>query len=328
MTGRKRMSNVSIALGVIVATGIGTGALTARPTRHVGAQSPTSTPVPTTDASPTPDASPTSPPDLILDGGRVQLAGVHTFGRVVLKNRGVIEVQRYSGTGDSGRLEIHAQWIEIDRTSRIMGDEKMSKSLGNIVSIRSFLDAHEPEALRLFVQSGHYRNPTTLTDDAIEAAEKGLARLRGALRPAHAGGDAATDDIVRLAAASSTAQAEFDAAMDDDFGTPAAIAALFGLVTEINRAREAGVGPDALADAQSTLVQLGGVLGYDLHGGYARTSAGGGAEAGTFVDLLIELRNEARAARDFAAADRLRDALTERGVALEDSPTGTTWRLG
>ncbi|MBK6770392.1 MAG: VWA domain-containing protein [Ardenticatenales bacterium] len=123
MTGRKRVSNVSIALGVIVATGIGTGALTARPTRHVGAQSPTSTPVPTTDASPTPDASPTSPPDLILDGGRVQLAGVHTFGRVVLKNRGVIEVQRYSGTGDSGRLEIHAQWIEIDRTSRIMGDE-------------------------------------------------------------------------------------------------------------------------------------------------------------------------------------------------------------
>ena len=223
--------------------------------------------------------------------------------------------------GTFSRYWVHNGLVQV-------GDEKMSKSLGNIVSIRSFLDAHEPEALRLFVQSGHYRNPTTLTDDAIEAAEKGLARLRGALRPAHAGGDAATDDIVRLAAASSTAQAEFDAAMDDDFGTPAAIAALFGLVTEINRAREAGVGPDALADAQSTLVQLGGVLGYDLHGGYARTSAGGGAEAGTFVDLLIERRNEARAARDFAATDRLRDALTERGGALEDSPKGTTWRRG
>ena len=123
MTGRRRTSYGSIALGATAAAVIGTVALTARPTFPVGAQSPTPTAGPTDETSPTPDASPTPPPDLILDGGRVQLAGVHTFGRVVLKNRAVIEVQRYSGTGDSGRLEIHAQWIEIDRTSRIFGDE-------------------------------------------------------------------------------------------------------------------------------------------------------------------------------------------------------------
>ncbi|MEO8084331.1 MAG: cysteine--tRNA ligase [Ardenticatenales bacterium] len=208
-----------------------------------------------------------------------------------------------------------------------VGDEKMSKSLGNIVSIRSFLNAHEPEALRLFVQSGHYRNPTTLTDEAIEAAEKGLARLRGALRPAHPSAEATAHDVVPLASAAMTAQAEFDAAMDDDFGTPGAVAALFNFVTEINRAREAGVGPNALEAAQATLIRLAGILGYDLPAGHAASAAGGGAEVGPFVDLVLELRTEARAARDFATSDRLRDALAERGVVIEDGPSGTTWRL-
>ncbi|MFN8423518.1 MAG: vWA domain-containing protein [Anaerolineae bacterium] len=88
------------------------------PRTPLRAQAPTATPAPTADASP----SPTPPPDLILDGKRVQLAGVLHYGRVVLKNRSVIEVQRYSGTADTGLIEIHADWIEIDRTSKIVGD--------------------------------------------------------------------------------------------------------------------------------------------------------------------------------------------------------------
>jgi len=220
-----------------------------------------------------------------------------------------------------------------------VGDEKMSKSLGNIVSIRSFLDAHEPEALRLFVHMGHYRNPTTLTDDAIEAAEKGLARLRGALRPARAfawsgaprvelAPDEPTAEETELASAAAATRASFTTAMDDDFGTPAAVAALFDLVTEINRAREAGVPPAALEAAQATLVDLAGVLGYDLRRGHAATQAGAAAEATPFIALLVGLRNEARAGRDFAAADRLRDALAEHCVVIEDGPAGTSWRLG
>ncbi len=213
-----------------------------------------------------------------------------------------------------------------------VGDEKMSKSLGNIVSIRDFLSAHEPEALRLFVQMGHYRNPTTLTDDAIEAAEKGLARLRGALRPARGPDGAApaapSPAAQALAAAVDGTRAAFTTAMDDDFGTPGAVAALFDLVTEINRAREAGVHADALAAAQRALVELAGILGYDLPRGFAAASKGGAGEAKPFVDVLVALRDEARAARDWALADRLRDALAERGVTIEDGPGGSTWRLG
>ncbi|MEO8083260.1 MAG: vWA domain-containing protein [Ardenticatenales bacterium] len=103
--------------GALVATGA--LAIAATQPAQLRAQTPTATPAPTADASP----SPTPPPDLILDGKRVQLAGELHYGRVVLKNRSVIEVQRYSGTDNTGRIELHADWIEIDRTSKIVGDE-------------------------------------------------------------------------------------------------------------------------------------------------------------------------------------------------------------
>ena len=204
--------------------------------------------------------------------------------------------------------------------------DKMSKSLGNVWAVGDFLDAHEGEALRLFVHSGHYRKPTTLTPESLNAAERGLARLRGALRPAR-GADAADEaDRTRLAEATTATRARFEASMDDDFGTPDALAALFEYVTEINRAREAGVGPEALGEAQCELSALAGLLGYDLPAGYAATE-GGGADAAPFVDLLVQLRNEARVNKDWAMADRLRDTLAEHGVTIEDSAEGTTWRM-
>jgi cysteinyl-tRNA synthetase len=110
--------------------------------------------------------------------------------------------------------------------------------------------------------------------------------------------------------------------MDDDFGTPGALAALFGLVTAINRARDAGVATADLAAAQARLVDLAGVLGFRL-----ATSAGAeDLAAAPFVELLLALRAEARAAKSWALADRVRDGLAELGVVLEDGPTGTTWR--
>ncbi len=207
-----------------------------------------------------------------------------------------------------------------------IGDEKMSKSLGNIVGIRAFLAEHEPEALRLFVLSSHYRKPVTLSDESIAAAEKGLERLRGAMRPARPGAEGGTaEDTARLAAAAETARAVFVREMDDDFGTPAAIAGLFELVTEINRARAAGVGASDLAGAQAVLAELAGVLGFDLRG-----PAGAGpaaVDAAPFVDLVIALRQQARADKQWALADRIRDRLADLGVVLEDGPTGTTWRI-
>jgi cysteinyl-tRNA synthetase len=220
-----------------------------------------------------------------------------------------------------------------------LGDEKMSKSLGNIVSIRDFLMAHDPEALRLFVLSSHYRGTNTLTDESISAAEKGLERLRGALRPARSGaaepgaggdpeGTAETAPAGALAALSRGVQAartDFEAALDDDFGTPGALAELFGLVTAINRAREAGVGEPDLGAAQSALVDMAAVLGFDLRGGYERSARATATESGPFVELIIQLRSLARDARDWATADLIRDRLAELGVSLEDSPTGTAW---
>jgi cysteinyl-tRNA synthetase len=207
-----------------------------------------------------------------------------------------------------------------------LGDEKMSKSLGNIVRIADFLDAHEPEAFRLFVLSSHYRRPVTLSDESIGAAERGLERLRGALRPAHAGGSPRPDDLAALAEAAATAEAVFQAEMADDFGTPGALAALFNLVTAINRARDAGVAGPPFEAAQATLVELAGVLGFRLREGYARTAGAHAADA--FISLLVELREEARASKDWSRADRIRDRLAALGVQLEDSPGGTGWRWG
>lgn len=215
--------------------------------------------------------------------------------------------------------------------------EKMSKSLGNIVSIGDFLAEHEADALRLFVHSSHYRRPNTLSDESIAAAERGLERLRGGMRPAHGGAGSADPDGAarsveggataagRLEDATAAARTRFTAEMDDDFGTPGAVAALFDLVTEINRAREEGAAGAAFEAARATLAELGGVLGYDLAGGGDSPGRGAGAEP--FIDLLVSLRDEARANREWERSDQLRDALAELGVTIEDRKGGAAWRF-
>ncbi len=231
--------------------------------------------------------------------------------------------------------------------------EKMSKSLGNIVSIGEFLDQHEADALRLFVHGSHYRRPNTLSDESIAAAERGLLRLRGGMRPAHGGADedsGSSSDVAsdiakhtadsssdggvgdtgatsRLVDATDAAHSRFTAEMDDDFGTPGAVAALFDFVTEINRAREEGVAAGPFDAARTTLAELAGVLGYDLTGGGGASESGGGANAAPFVDLLVSLRDEARANKEWERSDRLRDALAELGVTIEDRSSGAVWRL-
>ena len=244
------------------------------------------------------------------------------------------------GCGPFARIWMHHGLLQFS-------GEKMSKSLGNIVSIGTFLEQHDPEALRLFVLSSHYRGSLTLSDESIAAAERGLERLRGALRPAHAsaagtadgtagvsvGGDDTAvgklaEEVAALDEAVLAAEKSFHECMDDDFGTPGALAALFGLVTALNRARDAGAGSAPLEAGQARLVELAGVLGFRLREGYEAQSGTGGLEAGAFIDLLIELRNAARAERNWAQADRIRDRLGELGVALEDGAGGTTWRVG
>ena len=197
--------------------------------------------------------------------------------------------------------------------------EKMSKSLGNVVTIDEFLAEHEPDILRLIVLSSYYRSPLAYGDEIVADQERKLARLRSALEPAQGTGEtgAAVDTLSHVAA---TAREHFIAAMDDDFNTSGAMAALFELVRAINVARDAGVGAGALGQAQGQLRELAGVLGLTLE----RTQ--NEQQAAPFIDLLIELRAELRKAKQFGIADMVRNRLSDLGIVLEDGPHGTRWK--
>ena len=190
-----------------------------------------------------------------------------------------------------------------------LGDVKMSKSIGNIVTLRHGLDTYGSDGLRIFVLNGHYRSPLTYSEEALGAAKAGADRLAGAMEADLVAGDGDHDvDAARQA---------FIDVMADDLGTPQALAVLFGLAREINRARDEG---KPAGKAQSTLRQLGEVLGLR----FERVAAGG--DGAPFIELLLETRALLRDKKEFELADRIRDRLTELGIALEDSREGTIWR--
>jgi cysteinyl-tRNA synthetase len=221
--------------------------------------------------------------------------------------------QSESATGERfARFWIHNGMVQLR-------GEKMSKSLGNLVTIVDFLKEHDADVLRLLVLSSSYRAPLTYDDEVVADMRRKLLRLQSGLRPA-TGKDQAPNET--LATAATTARAGFEAAMDDDFNTAGALAALFELVRAINTARDGGVAGASFDGAQATLRELAGVLGLTLE----ESSSGGDAEVTPFVELLVRTRSELRAAKQWALADRLRSELARLGVVLEDSPSGTTWR--
>ena len=193
-----------------------------------------------------------------------------------------------------------------------LGEDKMSKSIGNIVTVGEALSSYSPEALRLFFLSSHYRAPLLYTEANVAGQERALERLKNAVRPASVPPVGSTIDA-------SPAKAQFVEAMDDDFNTPRALAAMFGLAREINRRKDEGA--DVL-DAQDTLRELSGILGISLDE-TAETS-----DASPFVQMLVNVRTELRAARQFDIADSIRDRLSDLGVTIEDTPEGTEWRMG
>ncbi len=205
-----------------------------------------------------------------------------------------------------------------------LSGEKMSKSLGNLVTIDEFLKDHPADALRMLIFTGHYRKPVAFNSDTIAGAERALDRLRSALRPAkgHTTTGAAADT---LREAAETAREAFVASLDDDFNTAGGLAALFELVRAINTAREAGVAGPFYEAAQRTLRELAGILGLTLEAAAADNDLD--VAAAPFIDLLVEVRNDMRAAKQWAAADKIRDGLKARGILLEDTPQGTTWRF-
>jgi len=193
-----------------------------------------------------------------------------------------------------------------------LGEEKMSKSLGNLVTIREVLENYNADALRLFVLSSHYRSPLTYTDEGLASMQRGAERLSNAALAPSTGANPHNIDLTG-------AKDRFIEAMDDDFNSPRAIAVLFDLVRDVNRTREEGAD---VSDAQELLKELAGVLGLTL------TAAGreDHLAAKPFVDLLVATRAELRTAKQWALADRIRDQLGELGITLEDTPQGTIWR--
>jgi cysteinyl-tRNA synthetase len=201
-----------------------------------------------------------------------------------------------------------------------LAGEKMSKSLGNIITIRELLARRQPDAMRMMVLSGSYRAPLLFSEETLDTAETNLARLRSALRPAASAQGLPPEAATAFSALGAAARQAFIDAMDDDLNTPLALAALFNLVKSINTARDQGATDGQLLPAQDALRELTGVLGLRLD---ARQDA---KPADPFIELLIEARAEARRQKLWALSDLIRDRLAALGVAIEDGKDGTTWR--
>jgi cysteinyl-tRNA synthetase len=202
-----------------------------------------------------------------------------------------------------------------------LGGEKMSKSLGNLVTIDQFLTEHSADVLRMMVLNSGYRNPLLFSEDIAQQAERSLEHLRSALKPATAGAagaDAAT--LQALESQSNALRAGFEQAMDDDLNTAGALAQLFESVRLINQARDKGASEDELRPAQETLRELCGLLGLRLEEEQPAAAA-----AEPFVDLLVELRGELREQKQWVLADSLRQRLTGLGVEIQDSKEGSSW---
>ena len=190
--------------------------------------------------------------------------------------------------------------------------QKMSKSTGNLVSIKDALDRFSSDAIRLFILSSNYRNPLTYSEEALEANERGVERLRWALT-----NRANADERVAILNTEPFEQ-KFVEAMDDDFNTAQAIAVLFELTREINRSAEQGAN---ITQAQHTLLKLAGILGLTLK---EQTQLTPDAEA--FISLLASTRDDLRQNQQWQLADKIRSELADLGVTLEDTPQGTTWK--
>jgi len=221
--------------------------------------------------------------------------------------------QTESYTGKSfARYWVHNGMLQLS-------GEKMSKSLGNLVTIEDFLKEHDADVLRMMVLNSSYRSPLTFNDESIGHAESALNRLRSALRPATGSQRAMT---TRLPIQVEATQRGFMNAMDDDFNTAGALGFLFDLVRAINQARDLGYSAEELVSAQNLLRELTGVLGLQLDK-KPETEAG---EATPFIELLLEVRQELRGQKLWALSDQIRDQLIELNVLIEDGREGTTWR--
>ncbi len=251
----------------------------------------------------------------------------------------------------TGKVPFVKYWLHNGLLRPSEEQEKMTRHLGNFISCEEALRRYNPDALRLFILSSHYRSPVTWSEEGILAADRGLERLRTALKPGSEGAAGGADELLAFAEDS---RRKFIEAMDDDFNTARAIGHLFDLGRAINQARDSGAAGAGLAASQEVLQELASVLGLTLRerelgigpqpllelatsirdelaaakielGSLQETPSD--LEAKDLVDLLVLVRMELRAAKEYQTADSIRARLLELGIVVEDGPDGSTWRV-
>ncbi|MCK0105318.1 cysteine--tRNA ligase [Marinobacter sp. S0848L] len=206
---------------------------------------------------------------------------------------------------------MHAGAIRVNK-------EKMSKSLGNFFTIREILETYPAEVVRYFLVSSHYRSQVDYSADSLAEASRTLTKLYHALRGVK---PASSDEVPET-----EHDRRFAEVMDDDFNTAGAIAVLHAVANDINQHRREG-NEEKAAYSAAVLVRLGGVLGLLQQDPEAFFQADTGSELSVAdIEAMIQARAEARKAKDFAESDRIRDELLEKGIVLDDSREGTSWR--
>ncbi|MCW8918666.1 MAG: cysteine--tRNA ligase [Gammaproteobacteria bacterium] len=203
---------------------------------------------------------------------------------------------------------LHNGFVRVD-------NEKMSKSLGNFFTIREVLKRYDPEVIRYFILSSHYRSPLNYSDQHLDSARAALTTLYTALR-----------DVEPGAAGEGEQSERFFRAMDDDFNTAEALAVLFELARELNRLKAAGGDTAAVAAELRALAGMLGLLQREPEAFLKGTVAGSEGPDDAAIDAMVAARVVAKQEKSWAEADRIRDALKALGVALEDGAGGTRWR--
>jgi cysteinyl-tRNA synthetase len=240
-----------------------------------------------------------------------------------------------------------------------IGEEKMAKSLGNIILVRDLLKDYNPNVLRLLALGTHYRSPIDFGPDKLREAESAYDRLLNARRRIDGALNEATvtrwpervEEMKKLEKAVKQAKEKFIESMDDDFNSAAALASLFELVKEINTFIEVCAGQmtihakDALSKADGMLLELSGAFGlnltllgagevaellpdavYDLAAEVLESAVDNESKS-QLVDDILERRNRARREKDWATADKIRNELAKMGIEIEDTPLGSRWKL-
>ncbi len=242
----------------------------------------------------------------------------------------IAQSESFTGTKPFVRYWLHNGLVQL-------GEEKMSKSLGNLITIKEALEKYSADAIRIFILSSHYRSPLTYSEEGLEAAERGADRLRQA---AYGQGER---EEVKGKIDIEPYRSRFTEAMDDDFNTAQAVAVLFDVARDVNRFADEGIN---VISAQQLLSELAGVLGLtlkppqkpsldaksysDIVGRVTvlppEAKQWQPSENESYIEHLIHIRDQLREAKQWQLADDIRTKLGELGIALEDTPKGTVWK--